>query len=136
LPIAFGNLSFIRNIRETEKVSEKPLNRTQHVAFRVSEQDYQHLSTTARRDSKPLREWCRDKVLEAARPASPTPGQHAILAEILATQDILVGLLCAMGRDGRLTPQKAKEIADAAHERKYRDVAALFKEAESRRTAR
>jgi hypothetical protein len=134
--IALGKSFALSRLQELPEMTHNGLNRTEHIAIRVSEHDYDRLVATARRDSKPLREWCRDKVLEAARPASPTPGQHAILAEILATQDIIVGLLCAMARDGRLTPQKAKEIADAAHERKYRDVAALFKEAESRRTAR
>jgi hypothetical protein len=81
-------------------------------------------------------DWCRRRLLDTIQAAPPKPAHHAILAEILATQDIVVGLLCAMARDGRLTPQKAKEIADAAHERKYRDVAALFKEAGSRRTVR
>ncbi len=108
------------------------LNRTEHIAIRVTEQDYVRLAAMAKRDSKPLREWCRDKILEAAKCPIPTPAEHAILAEIVATQDIVAGLFCALGRDGRLVPQKAKEIVDAAHERKYREVAALFKYAESR----
>jgi hypothetical protein len=112
-------------------MAENGLNRTEHIAIRVSEQDYHRLVALAKRDSKPLREWCRDKVLESTRLPNPTPAEYAILAEILALQDTVVGLLCAMGRDGRLTPQKAKEIVDAAHERKYRDVAALFKDAEA-----
>lgn len=111
-------------------MADNGLNRTEHIAIRVTEHDYDRLTAMAKRDSKPLREWCRDKILEAARFPTPTPAQHATLAEILAVQDTLVGLLCAMGRDGRLTPQKAKEIIDAAHDRKYRDVAALFRDAE------
>jgi hypothetical protein len=128
----------MNELPEAKKMTGNGLNRTEHIAIRVSAQDYQRLVTLAKRDSKPLREWCRDKVLEGAKFPTPTPAQYAILAEILAVQDTLVGLLCAMGRDGRLTPQKAKEIVDAAHERKYRDVAALFRdaEAECRRSAR
>jgi hypothetical protein len=108
------------------------LNRAEHIAIRVSEHDYEHLAAMAKRDSKPLREWCRDKILDAAKTLSPTPTEYAILAEIVATQDIVAGLFCALGRDGRLTPQKAKEIVDTAHERKYREVAALFRYSESR----
>lgn len=107
------------------------LNRTEHIAIRVTEHDYERLLVITKRDSKPLREWCREKILEAARVPTPSPAQYAILAEILALQDTVVGLLSAIGRDGRLTPQKATEIADAAHERKYRDVVALFKDAEA-----
>lgn len=119
-------------------MADNGLNRTEHIAIRVTEHDYERLVAISKRDSKPLREWCREKVLEGAKPPSPTPAQYAILAEILALEDTIVGLLSAMGRDGRLTPQKAKEIVDAAHERKYRDVAALFRdaEAECRRSAR
>jgi hypothetical protein len=129
---------YFRSLQEVEKMAENGLNRTEHIAIRVSEQDYHRLVALAKRDSKPLREWCRDKVLEAAKSPTPAPAEYAILAEILAMQDTMAGLLCAIGRDGRLTPQKAKEIVDAAHERKYRDVAALFKvgEGESRRSAR
>lgn len=108
------------------------LNRTEHIAIRVSEPDYERLVALSKGESKPLREWCRDKLLEAAKIPNPTSAQHAILAEIGATQDILVGLICALGREGRLAPQNAQEIIDTAHERKYRDVAALFKQAESR----
>jgi hypothetical protein len=109
---------------------------TKAVTPKFSESDFQRLTVASERDGKPLGAWCRDQLLQTLDGVRPSAANYAILAEILATQDIIVGLLCAMGRDGRLTPQKAKEIADAAHERKYRDVAALFKEAESRRAAR
>jgi len=96
------------------------------VTAKFAESDFQRLRLASERTGKCPAEWC------------PSPAQHAILAEILALQDTVVGLICALGREGRLTPQKAKEIVDAAHERKYRDVAALFKdaEAECRRSAR
>ncbi len=111
---------------------------TRPVGLKFQEPDFNRLRSRADCDGKRLGEWCRDRVLEALNGIRPSPAQHAILAEILALQDTVVGLICAIGRDGRLTPQKAKEIVDAAHERKYRDVAALFKdaEAECRRSAR
>jgi hypothetical protein len=109
---------------------------TSHLGFRVKESTFRDIQSRAQAEGVSPNDWCRRRVLDTIQVVPPKPAHHAILAEILATQDIIVGLLCAMGRDGRLTPQKAKEIADAAHERKYRDVAALFKEAESRRAAR
>ncbi|MGH9398258.1 MAG: hypothetical protein ACRD18_15575 [Terriglobia bacterium] len=107
-------------------------HRTKHVAVRVSQQAYDRLRSLAESEQKPLREWCRDRLLEVLKGPSVTPADHAVLAEIAATQDIVVGLVCALGREGRLTPQKAQEIVDAAHNRKYRDVAALLKYAHSR----
>jgi hypothetical protein len=111
---------------------------TESIGLKVTKDQLGSLKKLADQSEKPLGEWCRERVLETLRGVPPTPAQYAILAEILAVQDTLVGLLCAMGRDGRLSPQKAKEIVDAAHERKYRDVAALFRdaEAECRRSAR
>jgi len=111
---------------------------TEPIGLKVTKEQLGALKKLADQNDQPLAEWCRERVLETVHADPPTPAQHAILAEILALQDTVVGLLCALGRDGRLTPQKAKEIVDAAHERKYRDVAALFKDAESecRRTAR
>jgi len=108
------------------------------VTAKFAESDFQRLRFASERTGKRPAEWCRERVLENLNGIRPSPAQQAILAEILALQDTLVGLICALGRDGRLTPQKAKEIVDAAHERKYRDVAALFKdaEAECRRSAR
>jgi Asp-tRNA(Asn)/Glu-tRNA(Gln) amidotransferase B subunit len=108
------------------------------VTAKFAESDFQRLRLASERTGKRPAEWCRERVLENLNGIRPSPAQCAILAEILALQDTLVGLICALGREGRLTPQKAKEIVDAAHERKYRDVAALFKdaEAECRRSAR
>lgn len=111
---------------------------TEPIGLKVTREQFGSLKKLADQNDQPLAEWCRERVLETLRGNLPTPAQYAILAEILATEDTMVGLLCALGRDGRLTPQKAKEIVDAAHERKYRDVTALFKDAETecRRTVR
>lgn len=105
---------------------------TAHLGFRVKDSVFHEVQSHAQAEGISANEWCRKRVLQALRSPLPSPSDQALLAEIAATQDILVGLLCALGRDGRLPPQKAQEIVDAAHERKFRDVAALFKQAESR----
>lgn len=105
---------------------------TAHLGFRVKESVFCEVESRAQTEGISANEWCRKRVLQTLRAPLPSPSDQALLAEIAATQDILVGLLCALGRDGRLAPQKAQEIVDAAHERKFRDVAALFKQAESR----
>ncbi|MGH9398712.1 MAG: hypothetical protein ACRD18_17920 [Terriglobia bacterium] len=105
---------------------------TKHIGFRVRESVFREIDCQAESDGKSPNDWCRDRILLAMKPSLPTPSHHALLAEIAATQDIAIGLLCALGRDGNLTTQKAQEIVDAAHKRKYRDVAALLKYAYSR----
>lgn len=108
-------------------MTEKPSNRTRHVAFRISPQDYLTMAGAAERDRKPPREWCRDKILEAIRSRATHPGEYAIMAELTATQAILIDLLCALGHDGKLSQQKAQGIVDAAHSAKYKEAAELLK---------
>lgn len=108
-------------------MAEKPSNRTRHVAFRVSPQDYQILAGAAERDRKPLREWCRDKILEVLRPKNPSPFYYALMAEISATEAILIDLLCAIGRDGKISQEKAQALVDAAHSAKYKEATELLK---------
>ncbi len=54
------------------------------------------------------------------------------MAELTATQAILIDLLCILDRDGRFTTQKAQEIVDAAHDSKYEEAAELLKYAYSK----
>jgi hypothetical protein len=105
---------------------------TKAVIPKFTEEDFERLRSLAHQDGKCLGEWCRDRLLEVVDGVRPTTSDHALLAEIVAVEDIVVDLLCAFGHDGKLTSQKAQEIVDAAHERKYRDVPALFKYARSR----
>jgi hypothetical protein len=105
---------------------------TKAITAKFADGDFQRLKTASERDGKCPAEWCRQRLLEVLH-GTPTSGpDQALMAEIAATQDIVVGLICALGREGRLSSQKAQEIVDAAHERKYRDVVALFKYAESK----
>ena len=105
---------------------------TRPVGLKFSEADFRRLQAAANHDGKHLGEWCRDRVLEVLNGVNPSTPDQALMAEIVATQDIVVDLFCTLGHDGKLTSQKAQEIVDAAHERKYRDVPALFKYAHSR----
>jgi len=106
---------------------------TRAATSKFTEEDFERLQSRAHRDGKCLGEWCRDRLLEVIGDEPPTTSEQALLAEIVAVEDILVDLLCALGHEGKLTSQKAQEIVDAAHERKYRDVPALFKYAHSRK---
>ena len=105
---------------------------TKGVTPKFTESDFQRLRVHADREGKRLGEWCRDRLLEVLNGPSASPSDHALLAEIAATQDMLIDLLCALGQDGRLTVQTAREIVNAAHKRKYKDVAELLRYAASR----
>lgn len=107
-------------------------NRTKHVAIRVSPQDYERLAALAKRDLKPLREWCRDRILDAARVNNPSPCQHAILGEIAATQAIMIDLIYTWAHDGKLSQKAVQDIVSAAQNSKFKEACQLFSVARSR----
>ena len=55
------------------------------------------------------------------------------MAEITATRAILIDLLCTLGREGKITTQKAQEV-DRAHNAKFKEAAQLLRFAYSRAT--
>ena len=110
---------------------------TKAITIKLTKCDFDKLQALSDRQQLTGVEWARARLLEALNGPSPSPSDHALMAEITATQDMLIDLFCALGRDGKLIVQTAKEIMDAAHKHKYRDVAALFRYASSRlQTAR
>ncbi|HEV2416338.1 MAG TPA: hypothetical protein VGX94_00890 [Terriglobia bacterium] len=100
---------------------------TKSVTSKFTEADFQKLRLIAVHDRKCPAEWCRDKVLEAIQPRGTHPGEYAIMAELSATQSILIDLLCALGHDGKLSQQKAQAVVDAAHSAKYKEAAELLR---------
>ncbi|HEV2500723.1 MAG TPA: hypothetical protein VGY31_14190 [Terriglobia bacterium] len=100
---------------------------TKSVTSKFTESDFQELRELAARELKRPAEWCRGKVLKALKPQSPRPSDYALMAEISATEAILIDLLCAIGRDGKLSQQKAQALVDAAHSAKYKEAAELLK---------
>src|ERR1039457_6388930 len=94
------------------------LNRTRHIAVRVNESAFERLQAIADAEQKPLGEWGRDTLIAVASRRQHCPGECGLLAEMAATQPIVTHLLCTVGRGGKLSPQKAQEIVDAAHDNK------------------
>lgn len=109
----------------------KPLNRTKMIGIKVSESSFEALRKVAEGQGKPLGEWCRDMLMKAVLSPPPRPSELAMVAEISATQDILIDMLLAMGRD-RMSTQRAQEIVDRAHNAKYNDALNLLRYAYSR----
>jgi hypothetical protein len=109
-------------------------NLTKGITPKFTETDYERIRALAERDGKPLAAWCRDVLLRVATGSQPTPFQFGIMAEITATQAILIDLLCLLGRDGTITTQKAQEIVDRAQNAKYQEAIELLRYAYSRAT--
>lgn len=105
---------------------------TDAIGLKVTKNQFETLHELAARDSKPLAVWCRDTLLAFATGHGPSPFQFGIMAEITATQAILIDLLCILGRDGRITTQKAQEIVDRAQNAKYKEAIELLRYAYSK----
>ena len=102
------------------------LNRTRHIAVRVNESAFERLQAVADAEQKPLGEWCRDALIAVASRRQPSPVEFGLLAEMTATQAIVTHLLCILGRDGKLSTQKAQEIVDKAHDEKCQEALDLL----------
>ncbi len=104
------------------KMIINPLNRTRTIGVKVNQDSYEALRTFAEKQGKPLGEWCREKLLEAAKPPTPSPTEHALMAEIAATQNITVRLLYEMAIGRKLSRDRVQEVLDSAHTAKYGDA--------------
>jgi hypothetical protein len=107
------------------------LNRTKHIAVRVIESAFERLQAVADADQKPLGEWCRDTLIAVASRRQPSPVEFGLLAEMTATQAIVTHLLCTVGRDRKVSTQKAQQIIDRAHDCKYEEALQLLRVAHS-----
>jgi hypothetical protein len=92
----------------------------------VNESAFERLQAIADAEQKPLGEWCRDTLITAATRRQPSPVEFGLLAEMTATQAIVTHLLCTVGRDGKVSTQKAQEIVDKAHDEKYQEALDLL----------
>jgi hypothetical protein len=92
---------------------------TQHVGFRVSDAVFEAVKELAEGEGKQVSVWCREKIIEAAKRCDQTSVQHAILAEVIAVEEIMVQLLYAIVTEGKLAADKFRQITSDAHAAKY-----------------
>lgn len=100
--------------------------RTRRIGVRVQEYVFERIRQLATIEGKVSSEWASDQLSAIAR-GVPSPFQRAILAEICATQDIVVNLLYAFYSEGKLTKERVQQITSAAHSSKSRAADELLK---------
>lgn len=105
---------------------------TESIGLKVTVEQYETLSRLAAVENKSIAEWCRDAIVVFTTLGFSSPDHFGLMAEITATQGILIDLLCAIGREGRITTQRAQQIVDVAHNRKYSEALDLFRAAHSK----
>ncbi len=113
-------------------MAHQPARYTESIGLKVTAEQYQALSHLAGLNSKPIAEWCRDTLVAVAGCGRPSPVEFGLLAEITATQAMLIDLLCTVGKEGKLTTQKAQQIVEAAHENKYTEALEILRAAHAK----
>ncbi len=113
-------------------MAHQPARYTESIGLKVTAEQYQALSHLAGLNSKPVAEWCRDTLVAVAGCGRPSPVEFGLLAEITATQAMLIDLLCTVGKEGKLTTQKAQQIVEAAHENKYTEALEILRAAHAK----
>lgn len=108
-------------------VSEKPVksNRSRRIGARVHESVFERLKVMANTDAKTVSEWCSEHLTDLAR-GIPAPFEFAVLAEIAATQAILIDLIYTWSHDGKLAQKAVQEIVGSAQRSKFKEAGQLF----------
>ena len=112
-------------------MAHQPARYTESIGLKVTAAQYENLRRLAESNGKPIAEWCRDTLISSVGRGGPSPVEFGLLAEVTATQAIVIDLLCAFGKDGKVSTQRAQEIVDAAHEHKYSEAVELLRLAHS-----
>lgn len=114
-------------------VSHKPVesNRSRRIGARVHESVFERLKVMANSDAKTVSEWCSERLTDLAR-GIPAPFELALLAEIAATQAILIDLIYTWSHDGKLAQKAVQEIVGSAQRSKFKEAGQLFLAATSR----
>ena len=100
---------------------------TASITIKLTKADHDLAQVLADRRQLPLAEWARDRFLEMLGGRGASPAEYAILAELIAVQNVLVDLMMAATRRDILPTAKVQQIVDVAYEKKYEEVAELFK---------
>lgn len=114
-------------------VSDKPTesSRSRRIGARVHESVFERLKVMANGDAKTVSEWCSERLTDIAR-GVPAPFELAFLAEIAATQAILIDLIYTWSHDGKLAQKAVQEIVRSAQRSKFKEAGQLFLAAASR----
>jgi hypothetical protein len=104
----------------------KPPLRTKSIGFKVSEEEYARLETTAQASGRTLGEWCREVVLASA---SDAERHDPALAEIVGVRLLLVNVLGPLAAGEKVTPERFNQLLEQISEMKYQLAVQLQRQA-------
>lgn len=108
------------------------VHRSNSIGVKVTEADFAMLQALAKKEGKPLAEWCRDALVEFARHPAGAPIEQALLAEVIALRTIVSNLIYTFGSDGKVTPQQMTAFIDRANKTKLNRAAEFLSEVHKR----
>jgi len=97
----------------------KPSLRTKSIGFKVSEEEYSQLETSAQVSGRTVGEWCREVMLASANAQPPkagpgAAGAQALMAELVALRAILLNVLFKLANGEKPTAEEMQRLIDRA----------------------
>lgn len=97
----------------------KPSLRTKSIGFKVSEEEYSRLETSAQVSGRTVGEWCREVMLASANAQPPKAGPgpaeaQALMAELVALRAILLNVLFKLANGEKPTAEEMQRLIDRA----------------------
>ncbi len=90
-----------------------PALRTKSISTKVTDEEYAQFEALA--GEQTISEWARDVLLKATK---PNPGEHTVLAEVLALRTILLNLHYAVSQGQTLTAEEMQRLIERADQYK------------------
>jgi predicted RNA-binding Zn ribbon-like protein len=92
----------------------KTPSRTRSVGTKVSQEEYARLEACAADKQLSISEWSRQALLAAANVVQGSPGEKAILAEVIALRTIVANLIYAFTSEGKVTAEQMRAFIERA----------------------
>ena len=98
----------------------KTPSRTRSVGTKVSQEEYARLEACAADEQLSISEWSRQALLAAANVVQGSPGEKAILAEVIALRTIVANLIYTFTTEGKVTAEQMRAFIERADDTKVK----------------
>ena len=88
--------------------------RTRSVGTKVTTEEYSRLEACARDRQLSVSEWSRQALQAAANVVQGSPGEKAVLAEVIALRTIVANLIYAFTSEGKVTAEQMRAFIERA----------------------
>ena len=89
-------------------------SRTRSIGTKVTAEEYATLEACASNSQMSISEWSRQALLASANLDRHSPGDQAILAEVIALRTIVANLIYAFTSEGKVTAEQMRAFIERA----------------------